>query len=687
MRYKTSIPIAFALAAVLLLSANASRAQEYGNYVTVRGLEGKGFLQPADDGQLQALVMNLPIMDGDTIWTEENGRIDLLMQDGNHLFLDSSTRVEMDRVPSDNSKDGRAMRVRLWKGSLLLDMRNWVPTMTSYWVTTPSASVSPSKAGLYLLAVENVDRTRVSCLEGGCVVASAGASVTLGLKQMTYAEYGYAPMAPMAAGVLPAGLMGFRDAGMQRRNPSGVSSQYLPPNLSAYSDDLDDNGTWNYDSTYGYVWRPTDVAADWSPYTYGQWDYNPWGMTWVPYETWGWAPYHYGRWAFEAGLGWGWCPMPYFAPAWCSFWWGDAGWFGWCPMDYWGAPNWGPCGWNSCGWNNIYAGNMYNNIIHHREAPPPNPIYPRAQGSPASLNGSGPRGAGGGLNLPPQTVRDLRNGRVTASEVRSRLTDPIATNRRTYPSIQNSDRNRTSGGISSDPSQRDNRGTEATRGRGITRDISPATRGTGATGTRGIQSGNGDPASRGTRATAQPPATRNNNTLGRGTSSQSGDTTPRSTRAPSAYPSIRQPLPDGGSSSYYNSSRAPRSTTPRQPLSPSYGSRDGGNSSSYNPRSQRSLPPQSGGSTYRPQTQQRPAPYSQPRWSSPGQSPQSSSPRYIPSRPSVGSGSGGGYHSSPAPSGRSYSAPSGHSGYSGSSGHSGSSGRSGGSSSGGSHRR
>ena len=54
MRYKTCILIASVLATALLLGTTAAWAQEYGNYVTVRGLEGKGFLQPADDGQLQS---------------------------------------------------------------------------------------------------------------------------------------------------------------------------------------------------------------------------------------------------------------------------------------------------------------------------------------------------------------------------------------------------------------------------------------------------------------------------------------------------------------------------------------------------------------------------------------------------------------------------------------------------------
>ena len=109
MRRIPSLLIAATLGVALVLGSSAFHAQEYSNYVTVRGLDGKGFLQPASAGQTQDLVMNLPLMDGDTAWTESGGRVDFLMQDGNRFFLDGSTRIELDQVPSDKAQDGRAL--------------------------------------------------------------------------------------------------------------------------------------------------------------------------------------------------------------------------------------------------------------------------------------------------------------------------------------------------------------------------------------------------------------------------------------------------------------------------------------------------------------------------------------------------------------------------------------------------
>jgi hypothetical protein len=419
-------------AAVLSLLPLAALAE---SYATVRNIRGEGYLQATQGAEPQGLTLNSPVLPGDGVWTSRTGMVDLFLADGNHVWMDSDTRADLDKLPGDEASDEKILRLRLWKGSLLLDLRVCSPEC-SYLVTTPSATVGPLQEGLYYVEVESVDRTRVAAMQGLCTVASAGESVRLAAYQMTYAEYGYPPTAPVNSQVSAAALLGFRESCLPARS-AGSSAKYLPSSLDAYAPDLDANGTWMNTAEYGYVWRPNAVPADWAPYTNGRWVYNPWGMTWVPYEVWGWAPFHYGRWIFSAGFGWGWCPMPYFAPAWVSFWWGDDGWLGWCPMGYYGSPLWGPCGWYSVPVAYIYDPIISPIIVRHRNAPPPRPIYPIAKGSPAVLEGGGPRGSVsrvGSLNLPPSRVRDLRDGKISAREVGSGLLTPVNP-RRSYPSI------------------------------------------------------------------------------------------------------------------------------------------------------------------------------------------------------------------------------------------------------------
>ncbi len=106
----------------------------------------------------------------------------------------------------------------------------------------------------------------------------------------------------------------------------GVSSDtfYSAPSLQK-------SGRWVEVGSYGRCWQPNSVAADWSPYTQGQWRYaHNGGWTWDSSEEFGWATYHYGRW-FRADSGWYWVPGRVWAPSWCSWRFGG-GHVGWAPL-------------------------------------------------------------------------------------------------------------------------------------------------------------------------------------------------------------------------------------------------------------------------------------------------------------------------------------------------------------------
>src|SRR5689334_23675614 len=53
-------------------------------------------------------------------------------------------------------------------------------------------------------------------------------------------------------------------------------------------------GTWVDFRSYGRCWHPTQIEADWRPYTVGHWEWTDAGWYWVSDEPWAWACYHYG---------------------------------------------------------------------------------------------------------------------------------------------------------------------------------------------------------------------------------------------------------------------------------------------------------------------------------------------------------------------------------------------------------
>jgi uncharacterized protein DUF6600 len=123
---------------------------------------------------------------------------------------------------------------------------------------------------------------------------------------------------------------------VQRAVADSQSATYLPHELDAYGSTLDQNGAWQYDAPYGYVWYPT-VAPDWRPYYNGYWSsVRSYGWTWIGADTWAWPTHHYGRWGYARNR-WFWIPGRTWGPGWVS--WGSAvDYVSWCPLGFNGQP-------------------------------------------------------------------------------------------------------------------------------------------------------------------------------------------------------------------------------------------------------------------------------------------------------------------------------------------------------------
>jgi hypothetical protein len=63
----------------------------------------------------------------------------------------------------------------------------------------------------------------------------------------------------------------------EQREGRMASALYVSPDVIGY-EDLDDHGRWRADPTYGHVWVPNGVAADWAPDRDGYCAFvSPWG--------------------------------------------------------------------------------------------------------------------------------------------------------------------------------------------------------------------------------------------------------------------------------------------------------------------------------------------------------------------------------------------------------------------------
>ena len=332
-------------------------------------IEGSVSVQPGGTGDWGAATQNRPMTIGDKLWADNSSRAELQAGQAS-LHLGSMTAISFLNL------DQNITQVRLAEGKLNFRVRE-LREGENYEIDTPNVAFTVREAGAFRVDVsENGDFTAVTAIRGEGEIAASGQvyPVKAGERAEVTGNEGNVKVSTAAAHE-PDDL----DRWAQDRNlkeDNSNSAKYVNRDTVGYSD-LDDNGTWKEEPTYGNVWVPNNVPPDWAPYSNGYWSYvGPWGWTWVDYAPWGFAPFHYGRWNNFGGY-WGWSPgpiyaYPYYGPAnvgWLGagfgvgfgfgFGWGAG--FGWFPLG-WGEPfhPWYHCGYGY--WHNV---NVHNTFFHN----------------------------------------------------------------------------------------------------------------------------------------------------------------------------------------------------------------------------------------------------------------------------------------------------------------------------------
>ncbi|GEM_PF-1175603 len=424
------------------------------NTAVVRYIEGKAYVQGASSEERELLTINSPIFEGDNIWLTE-GNMGIVFSEGTIIWLSSDSHIEISQFPYPYSESPLGLKANLWRGMAVLEAKFPIPTESSHIIITPSASVRTARKSLSIIEVENVDMTRLTVLDGSAIIASGGYSNTVWANQMSYAQYGYEPSAPVSTGkVAYPEIIAFREKMTNKPIRTPKSWEYLDPELYAFAIDLDYYGYWEDVPGYGHVWFPSPayVYYGWTPYYNGYWRYTPWGCTWVSYDPWGWVPFHYGHWTYIIGYGWGWFPDVWFSPAWVAWFWGD-GWIGWCPWGYyngWWCPIWEPCGWYRIDIDNIYVTNVTKVVVVNKNVPPPvKPVVPIPKKAFQTNQNFAKKVSkdsdlvithSGGLNISPTKIHDFKNKKVTFDDIKQTLIEqPVIAKRNIMPTSLDGD--------------------------------------------------------------------------------------------------------------------------------------------------------------------------------------------------------------------------------------------------------
>jgi hypothetical protein len=303
-------------------------------------IEGSVSFQPAGEDEWVQAVPNRPMTTGDKIWADRDSRVELQL--GSAVI-----RLGANTGASFLNLDDHTVQLQLSSGAVNVRVRRLDPD-DDFEIDTPNLAFTISEPGSYRLnASDDGSYTVVALRAGGGQATGNGQTYTLHAGQ----QGSFSGTDSLNADVEDIGGVDPFDNwayARDRRYDDSRSAQYLSRDVVGY-EDLDENGDWRDDPSYGHVWFP-HIEAGWAPYHTGHWDWiPPWGYTWVDDSAWGYAPFHYGRWVSVGGR-WGWIAVPptvraVYAPALVVFigggpggWGGNVGWFPLGPREVYVPP-------------------------------------------------------------------------------------------------------------------------------------------------------------------------------------------------------------------------------------------------------------------------------------------------------------------------------------------------------------
>ncbi|HEX6285166.1 MAG TPA: DUF6600 domain-containing protein, partial [Pyrinomonadaceae bacterium] len=256
--------------------------------------------------------LNYPLVEGDTVATDKEGRMEIQVDARNFVRLAPGTALRIVTLRDE----GIALSVL--EGTAFVRLVNFDRSRGYFEVDAPRTTMAAEKPGLYRIDAPREGRVRLTVRDGGSARIYSdtsgfslrdGRSAELVVEGENAGDWEFLAMQTDALDE----WVSDRERYLAQRLRYDV--EYYDEHVWG-AEDLAAYGEWTYTSDFGWIWRPhaaaTQAYADWAPYRHGHWVWvSPYGWTWVGYEPWGWAPYHYGRWVFH-NHGWAWVPRSKF---------------------------------------------------------------------------------------------------------------------------------------------------------------------------------------------------------------------------------------------------------------------------------------------------------------------------------------------------------------------------------------
>jgi len=332
---------------LLLLSAAAyARADDQIRAVRLSNVVGSVQILSGTETEFSQAYPNMPLMQGSTLKTGEDGRAEIQLEDGSVVRMTPNSSVAMTVLARDPAGKTKT-EVDLLTGLTYVEMKG---TANQLFVVHFNGNEVISPAPVTFRVSLDASPVEFAVLDGSAHLSKGtDYAVDVHMNETVRFDQGDTARYLLAQGIdadtwdqwnVDRDQVTSQMAAQETREAVGSGNAG-----AAGMSDLNYYGNWYASNDGSSFWVPDGAGAGWDPYGSGYWGYygQTGGYVWISGYPWGWLPYRCGTWNyFNSFNGWGWSP--------------------------------GAGCWNG---NNWYGGGVIGNVPprYHR-LPRPNPVHP-----------------------------------------------------------------------------------------------------------------------------------------------------------------------------------------------------------------------------------------------------------------------------------------------------------------------
>lgn len=323
MKRKSVLSIVFVLVLLFSIGANAETESIYAH---VSYVDGEAFIiRSAEDKPVQAVV-NLPLLAGDTIYTEAKGRCEIQFGNGTLIRLDNDTGLKVGTVLTKGlTSEKKVTTLKLERGHII--SMNQVYRGEIFQVVTEAAAVKMTSRSTNSILVKEKEGTHVRVSRGkvGVLYGKTPKKVFVKKGKGVWITPAYNLKDDNKKKNVDFYLWNtnvnknFKDLHYGKSKVPEVIYRRSPGIVHFAERFSTKFGTWVYNDVFGYVWQPADdIFTDRRPFFDANYVKVNGQLVLVPNQPWGWAPAHLGTWFFSKSQGWVWIPGNAFSRGICA---------------------------------------------------------------------------------------------------------------------------------------------------------------------------------------------------------------------------------------------------------------------------------------------------------------------------------------------------------------------------------